>query len=51
MFNDCLGLHSDVFSPPRAVSDAEKLVGYPTSYLALRTLLDDEFANIAVHLR
>ncbi|XP_043213967.1 all trans-polyprenyl-diphosphate synthase PDSS2-like [Amphibalanus amphitrite] len=35
----------------RAVSDAEKIVGYPTSYLSLRCLLSDEISNIAVHVR
>lgn len=35
----------------RAVSDAERLVGYQTSFLSLRWLLSDEIANIAVHLR
>ncbi|XP_018028035.1 all trans-polyprenyl-diphosphate synthase PDSS2 [Hyalella azteca] len=34
-----------------AVSAAEKLVGYPTSYLTLRSLLSDEMSNIATHLR
>lgn len=35
----------------RAVSEAEKIVGYPTSFLSLRWLLSDEVANVAVHLR
>lgn len=35
----------------RAVSDAERLVGYQTSFLSLRWLLSDEVANLAVHLR
>lgn len=35
----------------RAVSEAEKLVGYPTSLLSIRALLDNDTANIAVHLR
>lgn len=35
----------------RAVSEAEKIVGYPTSFLSLRWLLSDEVANIAMHLR
>ncbi|CAB3381190.1 Hypothetical predicted protein [Cloeon dipterum] len=35
----------------RAVSEAEKIVGYPTSFLSLRWLLSDEIANIALHLR
>merc|ERR1719239_1753304 len=35
----------------KAVSEAEKLVGYPTSLLSVRALLDNDFANIAVHLR
>ncbi|XP_031622308.1 decaprenyl-diphosphate synthase subunit 2 isoform X2 [Contarinia nasturtii] len=35
----------------RAVSEAEKIVGYPTSFLSLRWLLSDEVANVALHLR
>lgn len=35
----------------RAVNEAEKVVGYPTSFLNLRWLLSDEIANIALHLR
>lgn len=33
------------------VSEAEKIVGYPTSFLNLRWLLSDEIANAAFHLR
>ncbi|CAH0556610.1 unnamed protein product [Brassicogethes aeneus] len=35
----------------QAVKDAEKIVGYPTSFLSLRWLLNDEVANIALHIR
>lgn len=35
----------------RVVSEAEKIVGYPTSFLSLRWLLSDEIANVALHLR
>lgn len=35
----------------RAVSDAEKIVGYPTTYFSLKCLLSDEFTNVAMHLR
>lgn len=35
----------------KAVSEAEKIVGYPTSFLSLRWLLSDEVANVALHLR
>lgn len=35
----------------KAVSDAEKIVGYPTSFLSLRCLLSDELSNIALHMR
>lgn len=35
----------------RAVSEAEKIVGYPTSFLSLRWLLSDEIANVALQLR
>ncbi|KAI8441449.1 hypothetical protein MSG28_015049 [Choristoneura fumiferana] len=33
------------------VRDAEKVVGYPTSFMNLRCLLSDEFANMALYLR
>jgi len=53
------GKHStpQVTTPPprhdwnRAVSEAERIVGYPTSFLSLRWLLSDEIANVALHLR
>lgn len=35
----------------RAVLDAEKIVGYPSSYFSLRCLLSDEISNIALQLR
>jgi len=35
----------------KAVSDAEKIVGYPTSFMSLRCLLSDELANVAVQVR
>lgn len=35
----------------RAINEAEKLVGYPTSFLSLRWLLSDDVANVAMHLR
>ncbi|XP_014363977.2 all trans-polyprenyl-diphosphate synthase PDSS2 [Papilio machaon] len=31
--------------------EAEKVVGYPTSFMNLRCLLSDEFANLALYLR
>ncbi|KAJ8939021.1 hypothetical protein NQ314_011274 [Rhamnusium bicolor] len=34
-----------------AVNNAEKVIGYPTSFLSLRWLLNDEVANIALHIR
>lgn len=45
-----------VFRPPiphwsKIIREAEKIVGYPTSFMNLRWLLSDEFANIAMHLR
>uniref|UniRef100_A0A2A4JHW0 Cyclic nucleotide-binding domain-containing protein n=1 Tax=Heliothis virescens TaxID=7102 RepID=A0A2A4JHW0_HELVI len=33
------------------IRDAEKVVGYPTSFMNLRCLLSDEFANMALYLR
>lgn len=35
----------------RALSEAEKIVGYQTSYLSLRYLLSDEITNLAMHMR
>lgn len=35
----------------RAVSEAEKIVGYPSSFMSLRWLFSDEIANVALHLR
>ncbi|XP_050309702.1 all trans-polyprenyl-diphosphate synthase PDSS2-like [Anthonomus grandis grandis] len=35
----------------KAVDEAEKVVGYPTSFLSLRWLLNDEVANVANHIR
>ncbi|XP_047512547.1 all trans-polyprenyl-diphosphate synthase PDSS2-like [Pieris napi] len=45
-----------VFRPPiaqwsKVIKEAEKIVGYPTSFMNLRWLLSDEFANLALHLR
>lgn len=44
------------FRPPvaqwsKVIREAEKIVGYPTSFMNLRWLLSDEFANLAMHLR
>lgn len=33
------------------INNAEKIVGYPTSFLNLRWLLNDEFANVAVCIK
>ena len=35
----------------KAVTEAEKIVGYPTSFMSLRCLLSDEFSNVAMHMR
>ncbi|XP_077977249.1 all trans-polyprenyl-diphosphate synthase PDSS2-like [Glandiceps talaboti] len=35
----------------QAVSEAEKLVGYPTSFMSLRCLLSDELSNVAIQVR
>lgn len=34
-----------------ALNEAEKIVGYPTSFLNLRWLLSDEIANVGIHIR
>jgi decaprenyl-diphosphate synthase subunit 2 len=33
------------------VKEAERVVGYPTSFLSLRWILNDEIANVATHVR
>ena len=35
----------------QAVSEAEKIVGYPTSFMSLRCLLSDELSNVAIQMR
>lgn len=35
----------------RAVTEAEKIVGYPTTFFSLKCLLSEEFTNVAMHLR
>ncbi|XP_059208640.1 decaprenyl-diphosphate synthase subunit 2 [Centropristis striata] len=35
----------------KVVSDAEKIVGYPTSFMSLRCLLSDELSNVAMLVR
>lgn len=49
----CMGLLG--FSKPsdwsKVVSDAERIVGYPTSFLSLRCLLSDELSNVALQMR
>ncbi|KAK9869815.1 hypothetical protein WA026_003544 [Henosepilachna vigintioctopunctata] len=35
----------------KAVAEAEKIVGYTTSFMSLRWLLSDEVANVAMHMR
>jgi len=45
------GSSSKVADWNRAVSEAEKIVGYSTSFLSLRCLLSDELSNVAMHMR
>ena len=35
----------------KAVSEAERIVGYPTSFMSLRCLLSDELSNVAMQMR
>ena len=35
----------------KAVVEAEKVIGYPTTYLSLRALLSDELSSIAMHVK
>ncbi|KAM3849740.1 all trans-polyprenyl-diphosphate synthase PDSS2 [Diretmus argenteus] len=49
-----LSLFSGTTTPSnwsKVVSDAEKIVGYPTSFMSLRCLLSDELSNVAMHVR
>lgn len=45
------GSSSKVTDWNRAVSEAEKIVGYSTSFLSLRCLLSDELSNVAMQMR
>lgn len=45
------GLASGGPSWSQVVSEAEKIVGYPTSFMSLRCLLSDELSNIAMQVR
>lgn len=48
----CLrGLASGGLPWSQVVSEAEKIVGYPTSFMSLRCLLSDELSNIAMQVR
>ncbi|XP_022082064.1 decaprenyl-diphosphate synthase subunit 2-like [Acanthaster planci] len=42
---------SDQSAWARAIAEAEKIVGYPTSFLSLRCLLSDELSNVAMQVR
>ncbi|KAJ0173460.1 hypothetical protein K1T71_010609 [Dendrolimus kikuchii] len=43
--------HRDDLDWRNVVTEAEQIVGYPTSFLNLRWLFNDEIANTAIHLR
>uniref|UniRef100_A0A8C2KUQ9 Prenyl (decaprenyl) diphosphate synthase, subunit 2 n=1 Tax=Cyprinus carpio TaxID=7962 RepID=A0A8C2KUQ9_CYPCA len=49
--------HLSIFANPspsnwtKVVSDAEKIVGYPTSFMSFRCLLSDELSNVAMHVK
>lgn len=43
--------HKAKLEPSSALNEAEKIVGYPTSFLNLRWLLSDEIANVGLHIR
>lgn len=52
----CNGIFSYLHQKPKVIpsfvfNEAEKVVGYPTSFLNLRWLLSDEIANVGFHLR
>lgn len=46
-----LGLPEEERDWRDVISEAEQIVGYPTSYLNLRWLFNDEIASTAIHLR
>ncbi|OCT80402.1 all trans-polyprenyl-diphosphate synthase PDSS2 [Xenopus laevis] len=49
-----ISLFSGTMTAPhwnKVISDAEKVVGYPTSFMSLRCLLRDELNNIAIQVR
>ncbi|GCB70413.1 hypothetical protein scyTo_0010775 [Scyliorhinus torazame] len=52
-FCRCQALYSSTSTSSwtKVVSEAEKIVGYPTSFMSLRCLLSDELSNIALHVR
>ncbi|VVD04381.1 unnamed protein product [Leptidea sinapis] len=43
--------YKDEFDWQDVITEAEQIVGYPTSFLNLRWLFNDEIANTAIHLR
>lgn len=47
----CVSAKHDQTQWTQAVTNAEKVVGYPTSFLSLRCLMSDEISNIAVYLK
>ncbi|XP_017775495.1 PREDICTED: decaprenyl-diphosphate synthase subunit 2-like [Nicrophorus vespilloides] len=44
-------MHKEKVNRNSIVRQAEKVVGYPTSFLNLRWILNDEAANLAMHLK
>lgn len=50
-YAEVVAVHEEKPDWNKVVSEAEKIVGYPTSFLNLRWLLSDEIANVALHLR
>lgn len=50
-YTQCESKPGSFYEWNQAFSAAEKIVGYPTSFLSLRWLLSDEISNVAVHLR
>lgn len=48
---DTYRLKSNAREWSNAISEAEKVIGYPTSFLGLRCLLSDELSYVAMHLK
>ncbi|CAH0556611.1 unnamed protein product [Brassicogethes aeneus] len=51
VINKFYSIKTNIKNYGQVISDAEKVVGVPTSFLSLRCLMNDEVADIANHMR